>query len=135
MIPTITAPKVNVNINEDQWNSFTHSWNDYKTTVSITAPKIPIFLLSCCSPDLKAIVERADPLIINKTCFNTPLFDKGLDNYQQLVLNCIAPFFNDSCFLLGRPAHIYMFLISVSLLLLDTYWFPPKFPFLVVFGQ
>ena len=36
-------------------------------TVSITDNKLPVYLLSCCSPDLKSNVEKANPTISTQT--------------------------------------------------------------------
>jgi hypothetical protein len=65
--PTIPQPKVAANIYEDQWDSFTREWAVYKETVSMPAGKIPVYLLSCCSQDLKSSVERADPAVTTKS--------------------------------------------------------------------
>ena len=65
--PTIPQPKVTASIYEDQWDSFTREWIVYKETVSMPADKIPVYLLSCCSQELKSSVERADPAITTKS--------------------------------------------------------------------
>ena len=39
----------------------------WKGTVKIDAGKLPVYLLSCCSPELRASVERSNPTIISKT--------------------------------------------------------------------
>ena len=61
--PAIPLPKVTVNIYEDQWDCFTREWAVYKGTVSITTDKLPVYLLACCSSELKSSVERANPTI------------------------------------------------------------------------
>ena len=65
--PTIPQPKVTGNIYEDQWDSFAREWAVYKETVSITDDKLPVYLLSCCSSDLKSNVEKANPTISTQT--------------------------------------------------------------------
>ena len=65
--PTIPQPKVTGNIYEDQWDSFAREWAVYKETVSITDDKLPVYLLSCCSSDLKSNVEKANPIISTHT--------------------------------------------------------------------
>ena len=64
--PTIPQPKVTGNIYEDQWDCFTREWAVYKGTVAIAVDKLPVYLLSCCSADLKSSVERANPTITTK---------------------------------------------------------------------
>ena len=61
--PTIPQPKVTGNIYEDQWDSFKREWAVYKGTVEIPAGQLPVYLLACCSQELKASVEKADPTI------------------------------------------------------------------------
>ena len=61
--PTIPQPKVTGNIYEDQWDCFTREWAVYKGTVAITNDKLPVYLLACCSADLKSSVESANPTI------------------------------------------------------------------------
>ena len=65
--PTIPQPKVSENIYEDQWDSFTREWAEYKGTVSIPVDKISVYLLACCSSELKASVERANPTLTSKS--------------------------------------------------------------------
>ena len=65
--PTIPQPKVTGSIYEDEWDSFTREWAVYKGTVAITTARIPVYLLACCSAELKASVERADPTITTKS--------------------------------------------------------------------
>ena len=64
--PTIPPPKVTTSIYEDQWDVFTREWSLYKETVSMPADRISVYLLSCCSQDLKSSVERADPAVTTK---------------------------------------------------------------------
>ena len=61
--PTIPQPKVTGNIYEDKWDSFTREWLVYKGTVEIPAGQLPVYLLACCSQELKESVEKADPTI------------------------------------------------------------------------
>ena len=65
--PTIPQTKVTVSIYEGEWDSFTREWAVYKGTVAITTARIPVYLLACCSAELKASVERADPTITTKS--------------------------------------------------------------------
>ena len=39
----------------------------YKRKVAITTEKLPVYLMACCSADLKSSVERADPTITTKS--------------------------------------------------------------------
>ena len=64
--PVIPQPKVTGNIYEDQWDSFTREWTVYKETVFIVDGTLPVYLLACCSPELKSNVERANPAIATK---------------------------------------------------------------------
>ena len=65
--PTIPPPTISGNVYEDQWDCFTREWAVYKGTVAITADKLPVYLLACCSAELKSSVERANPTIMSKT--------------------------------------------------------------------
>ena len=65
--PTIPQPKVTGNIYEDQWDCFTREWAVYKGTVAITTDRLPVYLLACCSADLKSSVERANPTITTQS--------------------------------------------------------------------
>ena len=65
--PVIPQPKVTGNIYEDQWDCFAREWAVYKETVSIAADKLPVYLLACCSQELKSSVERANPAIATQT--------------------------------------------------------------------
>ena len=65
-VPAIPQPKVTGNIYEDQWDCFEREWGVYKETVEIAANKVPVYLLACCSPELKASVERSNPHITKK---------------------------------------------------------------------
>ena len=64
--PVIPQPKVVGNIYEDTWDSFQREWTAYKDTVAIPANKVSIFLLACCSIELKHSVEASDPTISTK---------------------------------------------------------------------
>ena len=65
--PVIPQPKLTGNIYEDQWDCFAREWAVYKETVSIAADKLPVYLLACCSQELKSSVERANPAIATQT--------------------------------------------------------------------
>ena len=62
----IPQPKVSASIYEDEWDCFIREWVTYKGTVAITTEKLSVYLLACCSSDLKSSVERADPTITTK---------------------------------------------------------------------
>ena len=66
-VPTIPQPKVSGTIYEDEWDSFTREWAVYKGTVSIATEMLPVYLLACCSSDLKSSVEKANPTITTKS--------------------------------------------------------------------
>ena len=65
--PAIPQPKVSGTIYEDEWDCFTREWTVYKGTVAITTERLPVYLLACCSSELKSSVERADPTITTKS--------------------------------------------------------------------
>ena len=65
--PVIPQPRVTGSIYEDAWDCFIREWDVYKGTVAITAAKLPVYLLACCSAELKSSVERADPAITTKS--------------------------------------------------------------------
>ena len=61
--PAIPPPKTTGNIYEDQWDCFVREWVAFKESNRIADDKLPLYLLGCCSPELKSNVERANPTI------------------------------------------------------------------------
>ena len=61
--PAIPPPKTAGNIYEDQWDCFVREWVAFKESNRIADDKLPLYLLGCCSPELKSNVERANPTI------------------------------------------------------------------------
>ena len=65
--PVVSKPTVSTNIYAEEWASFLSDWEVYKGSVAIPDGQTGIYLVDCCSDDLRQSVVGSDPTIRTKT--------------------------------------------------------------------
>ena len=65
--PVVSKPTVSTNIYAEEWASFLSDWEVYKGSVAIPDGQTGIYLVDCCSDELRQSVVGSDPKIRTKT--------------------------------------------------------------------